>query len=116
METLIRAAALLCWAAQAPASPMGERLVALLAETDAQGMALNLQVAVQRGDLPHAGEFGDSISDALYQRAEANLREQLNKLAAIDRGQLDARPHQQAAAGIRRFHATAAKRGKTTGS
>lgn len=70
---------------------MGERLDALLAEADRQDLALDPQAAVLRGDLTHASEFGDLISDAHFRRVEAHLRGQWKRLAAIDRSQLDAR-------------------------
>lgn len=95
MNTSIRGAvaalATLLFAASAQTTPMGDKLNAQLAEADAQDIALAPQAAVQRGDLRTAGEFGDLISDAFFRSAKANLHEQLNKLATIDRAQLDAK-------------------------
>ena len=67
---------------------MGRRLMAVLDEADREDLALNPQAAVLRGDLARAGEFGDLISDEHHRAAEAQLRAQLARFAAIDRTQL----------------------------
>ena len=74
--------------AGAPTSPMGQRLFALLDEVDRQDLALDPQAAVLRGQLQHAHEFGDYLSDGYFAAAEATLRAQRRALATIDRAQL----------------------------
>ena len=69
-------------------TPMGRRLMEFLAEADQQDLALNPQAAVLRGDLRHAGQFGDLISDDYYRAVEALLRSQLHAFKAIERAQL----------------------------
>jgi uncharacterized protein (DUF885 family) len=76
----------LSWSA--PTS-MGQRLTDFLTEVDAQDLALDPQAAVLRGDLRHAGQFGDLISDDHYRAAESLLRAQLSAFTAIDRVQLN---------------------------
>jgi uncharacterized protein (DUF885 family) len=66
-------------------TPMGQRLMEFLAEVDEQDLALNPQAAVQRGDLRHADQFGDLISDGYYRAAETLLRAQLARFGMIDR-------------------------------
>lgn len=66
-------------------TPMGERLMAFLDEADRQDLALNPQAAVLRGDLSHAGEFGDLISDDYHRAAERLLRSQIAAFARIER-------------------------------
>jgi uncharacterized protein (DUF885 family) len=75
----------------AAATPMGERLNTLLEAFDQQDLELTPMAAVLRGDLRHADQFGDLISDDFHRRAEANAREQLARLATIDRAQLGAK-------------------------
>jgi uncharacterized protein (DUF885 family) len=87
-SALLSLAGLAAAPAWSAATPMGQRLMAFLAEADAQDLALNPQAAVLRGDLSRAGEFGDFISDEHYRAAEALLRAQLRAFAAIDRAQL----------------------------
>jgi uncharacterized protein (DUF885 family) len=70
------------------ASPMGQRLFALLDEVDRQDLALDPQAAVLRGQLERAHEFGDYLSDGYFAAAEATLRAQRRAFAAIDRAQL----------------------------
>jgi uncharacterized protein (DUF885 family) len=67
---------------------MGRRLMAFLDEVDREDLALNPQAAVLRGDLARAGDFGDLISDEHFGAAQALLRAQLARFAAIDRAQL----------------------------
>lgn len=67
----------------------GKRLMALLKAANEDDLRLNPQVALSRGDLRYAGEFGDLISDAFYREAEANLRKQLREAKAIDRAALN---------------------------
>ncbi|MFO1296461.1 MAG: DUF885 domain-containing protein [Rubrivivax sp.] len=78
-------------ASGAPArTPMGERLRAFLDQADREDLALNPQAAVLRGDLAHAGEFGDLISDHYHRAAESLLRAQLAAFARIERAPLAA--------------------------
>lgn len=73
-------------AADGPAAAdMDRRLAAFLELADTEDLALNPQAAVLRGDLRHAADFGDGISDAWLARAQATLRDQIARFAAIDR-------------------------------
>ena len=72
-------------AAETPAT----RLRALFNDSDEASLDRNPIGRLFRGDLSHAGEFGDGISDA-YLAAEKQAAEaDLAALAAIDRGALD---------------------------
>jgi len=72
--------------AEAPAT----RLRALFDASDAASLDRNPLGRLFRGDLSRAGEFGDGISDAWVAGEKAAIVADLEALAAIDRGALDA--------------------------
>ena len=72
--------------AQAPAT----QLRALFDASDAASLDRNPLNRLYRGDLSHAGEFGDGISDRWYAAVKAAAAADLAALAAIDRNALNA--------------------------
>ncbi len=76
--------------AETPAEAHATRLRALFNASDEASLDRNPINRIFRGDLSHAGEFGDSLSDA-YVAAEKNAAaDDLSALAAIDRNALNA--------------------------
>ncbi len=74
----------------APAKTPTERLRALFNASDEASLNRNPIGRVFRGDLSHAGEFGDGISDAWYAAEKQAAIDDLAALAAIDRSVLNA--------------------------
>jgi uncharacterized protein (DUF885 family) len=66
------------------------RLRALFNASDEASLNRNPIGRLFRGDLSHAGEFGDGISDAYLAAEKKAAEDDLAALAAIDRGALDA--------------------------
>ncbi|MFO1303579.1 MAG: DUF885 domain-containing protein [Burkholderiales bacterium] len=75
-------------ATSASAANDSQQFAQLLARADEEDLRLVPQNALLRGDLRHAGDFGDLISDAWLARGEANLVRQLATLSRIDRSRL----------------------------
>lgn len=75
-------------AARADASAAGAALAALLAAADEEDLRLVPQNALGRGDLRHAGEFGDLITDGWREAVAAASRRQRARLDRIDRASL----------------------------
>jgi uncharacterized protein (DUF885 family) len=71
----------------AAATP-AQRLAALLRASDEAALARHPWRALQRGDMRHAGQFGDYLSDAHLAAERGAARGELEALAAIDRGAL----------------------------
>ena len=72
------------------AAPASARLRALFDASDAASLDRNPLGRIFRGDLSHAGEFGDGISDRWYAAEQAAAAADLRALAAIDRSTLNA--------------------------
>ena len=68
-----------------PSRTPGETLRALFAASDEASLNRNPIGRVFRGDLSHAGEFGDGISDRWYAAEKQAVIDDLAALAAIDR-------------------------------
>ena len=66
------------------------RLRALFNASDEASLNRNPIGRLFRGDLSHAGEFGDGLSDAYLAAEEKAAKDDLAVLAAIDRGALNA--------------------------
>jgi len=62
-----------------------QQLNALFQQSDDRQMALDPIAALGRGDLRHAHRFGDYISREYLESTEARAREDLGRLASIDR-------------------------------
>lgn len=91
-------------AAASPAGPdASKRFAAVLAAADEDDLRLNPQMALLRGDLRYAGQFGDLISDAYFARAESSLVRQLAALSRIDRRALT--PKERIAYDVFRYNA-----------
>ena len=73
-------------AAETPAT----RLRALFNASDEGNLNRNPIGRIFRGDLSHAGEFGDGLSDAYFAAEKKAAQDELGALAAIDRNALDA--------------------------
>jgi uncharacterized protein (DUF885 family) len=73
-------------AAETPAT----RLRALFNASDEGNLNRNPIGRIFRGDLSHAGEFGDGLSDAYFAAEKKAAQDELAALAAIDRNALDA--------------------------
>ncbi|NJC08979.1 uncharacterized protein (DUF885 family) [Polymorphobacter fuscus] len=82
-------------AAAAPSAPVAattpaERLRALFNASDEASLDRNPLARVFRGDLSHAGEFGDNISDAWIAAEKQASQNDLAALGKIDRNALNA--------------------------
>ena len=77
-------------AAAAVAETPATRLRALFNVSDEASLDRNPIGRLFRGDLSHAGEFGDSLSDAYLAAEKKAAESELAVLAAIDRDALDA--------------------------
>lgn len=76
--------------APAVASTPAGQLRALFAASDEASLNRNPIGRIFRGDLSHAGEFGDGISDAWYAAEKQAATNDLAALTAIDRNALNA--------------------------
>jgi len=74
----------------ADATSAAGRLRALFNASDEASLNRNPIGRLFRGDLSHAGEFGDGLSDAYLAAEEKAAKDDLAVLAAIDRGALNA--------------------------
>ncbi len=75
-------------AATSSAATPSQRIAALFAASDAASLRRNPLYALGRGDLSHAAEFGDYISDRYYAAERAAAEADLAALARIDRAAL----------------------------
>ena len=76
--------------ATSDAASAAGRLRALFNASDEASLNRNPIGRLFRGDLSHAGEFGDGLSDAYLAAEEKAAKDDLAVLAAIDRGALNA--------------------------
>jgi uncharacterized protein (DUF885 family) len=74
--------------AHAFAADAGADLRRLFADSEAARLMRNPLDAIDRGDLSHADQFGDMISDAYYAAERQAAEDNLRRLAAIDRAKL----------------------------
>nr|WP_310524267.1 DUF885 domain-containing protein [Polymorphobacter sp.] len=74
----------------APANTPATQLRALFNASDEASLNRNPIGRIFRGDLSHAGEFGDGISDAYLAAEKKAAQDDLAALAAIDRNALNA--------------------------
>lgn len=91
----------------------GARLEALLRESDEGDLRLNPQVALERGDLRYADQFGDLISDAFLRAQREKAARERRALSAIDRAALS--PTLQIAYDVFRYQVEFALRGHERG-
>jgi uncharacterized protein (DUF885 family) len=77
-------------AAEALAVSAHDQLFQLFKDSDEANLKRNPINAIFRGDMRYADQFGDYISDDYYAAEKAAAESDLARLAAIDRGRLDA--------------------------
>ncbi|MBA3667275.1 MAG: DUF885 domain-containing protein [Sphingomonas sp.] len=65
------------------------RLFRLFKDSDEAQLKLNPISAIFRGDLRYADRFGDGITDAYYDASRVTAQSDLDRLHAINRGELD---------------------------
>jgi uncharacterized protein (DUF885 family) len=75
---------------EAPQASAHDRLFQLFKDSDEASLKLNPLNGIFRGDLRYADRFGDGITDAYYDASRAAAQDDLTRLAAIDRSQLNA--------------------------
>jgi uncharacterized protein (DUF885 family) len=68
----------------ADAATAARQLEKIIKAADEADLKLNPQAAIARGDLRHAHDFGDYLSDAWHDKVEATLRERVRALERID--------------------------------
>lgn len=91
IHTALAAALLLPLGAGAAAQAGDQGLAAIVAQSDEDGLRLNPQNALWRGDTRYAGQFGDLISDAWIAEMRESTEQDLAKLKRIDRALLSPR-------------------------
>ena len=72
-----------------PAASAHDQLFQLFKDSDEASLKLNPIGAIFRGDLRYADRLGDGITDAYYDAARALTQADLQRLATIDRSQLN---------------------------
>jgi uncharacterized protein (DUF885 family) len=75
---------------QQPASPADAALLKLFADSDDASLRRNPINAVYRGDMRHADQLGDYVSDRYFAAERAAAQADLTALKAIDRARLSA--------------------------
>jgi uncharacterized protein (DUF885 family) len=72
-----------------PVSSPHDQLFQLFKDSDEASLKLNPISGIFRGDLRYADRFGDGITDAYYDASRAAAESDMQRLHAIDRGQLN---------------------------